>query len=172
MSPISLCAVEVAILRWPAEEGCRKQLAERGTPRLLLVEADRLPPPTDCMEDWVDATAGEDEIRARVSALEERWRIHNPAMPELDANGLLRFRGAWVALTPVESRLAKLLLDRMGTVVGREAIIRAGWRDDEPARNVLDVHILRLRRRLAPLGLGIKTFRGRGYLMEEEEIPQ
>ena len=172
MGRISCLAVDVAILRWPAEEGCREPLAQKGVPRLLLVEGDGCPPPTDCMEDWVDATAGEDEIRARVSALEERWRTHNPAMPELDADGLLRFRGAWVALTPVESRLAKVLLDHMGTVVSREAILRAGWREGEPARNVLDVHILRLRRRMAPLGLAIKTFRGRGYLMEEEEIPR
>jgi DNA-binding response OmpR family regulator len=123
------------------------------------------------MEDWIHLGASDEEIAARVKALEQRWRMHHPAMPELDADGLLRFRGAWVALTPVESRLAKVLLDRMGTVVSRQAILRAGWREGEPARNVLDVHILRLRRRMAPLGLSIKTFRGRGYLMEEE-IPQ
>jgi len=32
---------------------------------------------------------------------------------------------------------------------------------------VLDVHIVRLRRRLAPLGLVIRTVRSRGYLLEE-----
>jgi DNA-binding response OmpR family regulator len=32
---------------------------------------------------------------------------------------------------------------------------------------VLDVHVVRLRRRIAPLGLAIRTVRSRGYLLEE-----
>ncbi len=36
-----------------------------------------------------------------------------------------------------------------------------------PGRNVLDVHIVRLRRRLAPLELVIRTVRSRGYLLED-----
>lgn len=140
-----------------------------GAPRLLLVEGGERPPPTDCLEDWIEASASSDEVSARVEALEQRWRSHNPASPELDAEGLLRFRGAWVALTPVEAKVARVLLERLSTVVSRDAIVRAVWKDEPPARNVLDVHILRLRRRVAPLGLAIRTFRGRGYLMEEEE---
>ena len=35
-----------------------------------------------------------------------------------------------------------------------------------PGRNALDVHVLRLRRRIAPLALSIKTVRSRGYLLE------
>src|SRR5205823_996442 len=33
--------------------------------------------------------------------------------------------------------------------------------------SALDVHVLRLRRRLAPLGLEIRTVRSRGYLLQE-----
>ena len=35
-----------------------------------------------------------------------------------------------------------------------------------PGRNALDVHVLRLRRRLSPLRLAIRTVRSRGYLLE------
>jgi DNA-binding response OmpR family regulator len=35
-----------------------------------------------------------------------------------------------------------------------------------PTRNALDVHVLRLRRRIAPLGLEIRTVRARGYLLQ------
>ena len=51
-------------------------------------------------------------------------------------------------------------------VVSRDALARAGWPEGAPGRNALDVHVLRLRRRLAPLGLAIRTVRSRGYLLE------
>ena len=41
-----------------------------------------------------------------------------------------------------------------------------------PTRNALDVHVLRLRRRLAPLGLEIRTVRSRGYLLQESRSAQ
>ena len=41
-----------------------------------------------------------------------------------------------------------------------------------PGRNVLDVHVLRLRRRLAPLGLAIRTVRSRGYMLEQATISE
>ena len=39
-----------------------------------------------------------------------------------------------------------------------------------PTRNALDVHVLRLRRRIAPLGLEIRTVRSRGYLMQTAQM--
>jgi DNA-binding response OmpR family regulator len=58
------------------------------------------------------------------------------------------------------------LLERMDAVVSREQLARAGWPRGAPGRNALDVHMLRLRRRIAPIGLAIKTVRSRGYLLE------
>ena len=40
------------------------------------------------------------------------------------------------------------------------------WPTGVPTRNALDVHVLRLRRRIAPLGLEIRTVRARGYLLQ------
>ena len=59
-----------------------------------------------------------------------------------------------------------MLLDRMGAVVSRDALARAGWPDGAPGRNALDVHVLRLRRRLSAVHLVIRTVRSRGYLLE------
>src|SRR3546814_10684067 len=56
-----------------------------------------------------------------------------------------------VSLPPVEARLTAALLDRYGAVVSRDALARAGWPNGSPGRNALDVHVLRLRRRVAPL---------------------
>jgi DNA-binding response OmpR family regulator len=69
-------------------------------------------------------------------------------------------------LPPVEARLTSALLARYGAVVAREALGRAGWPEGAPGRNALDVHMLRLRRRLSPLSLAIRTVRSRGYLLE------
>ena len=60
------------------------------------------------------------------------------------------------------------LVGRFGAVVSRDQLARAGWPEGAPGRNALDVHVLRLRRRISPLGLAIKTVRSRGYLLEPD----
>ena len=47
---------------------------------------------------------------------------------------------------------------------------RRAWPNGAPTRNALDVHILRLRRRIAPLGLEVRTVRSRGYLLQVSTI--
>jgi DNA-binding winged helix-turn-helix (wHTH) protein len=71
-----------------------------------------------------------------------------------------------VSLPPVGARITRALVDRLGGVVARDELARSGWPDGAPGRNALDVHVLRLRRRLATVGLAIRTVRSRGYLME------
>ena len=166
------------MLRWPEEEARRTRISLAGEPRLLLVPAGEDPPPVgDCLEDWIRVPAAEDEVRARVDALAVRSQAHHatngqngdaaaPVGPVLDDFGVLRVNGAWVALPPLEARLAEALLERLGAVTSRELLIRAGWPGGAPGRNALDVHVLRLRRRLGTVGLAIRTVRSRGYLME------
>ena len=167
--------MDVVLVRWPAEAERRARLREAGTPRLLLVEDGPPPAPTDCLEDWIRVPADDADVRARLEAVTARLGHHAAADvvgPDLDADGVLRFAGSWVSLPPVEARLTTALVDRFGAVVGREALSRAGWPDGAPGRNALDVHVLRLRRRLARVGLSIKTVRSRGYLLEAADRRQ
>lgn len=161
--------MQVELVRWPTEETRLSEMRRDGAPRLVLVPEGVAPPLTaDVLEDWIRLPATDDDIRSRVRVLEDRVRgIDDPRAPDLDENGLLRMSGKWVSLPPVEHRLMIALLDRYRAVVSREALARAGWPDGIPGRNVLDVHIVRLRRRLAPLGLVIRTVRSRGYLLED-----
>ena len=162
----------VTLLRWPEESALREKLRLSGGARLLLVPEDHQPPvAADCLEDWIRTPAAEIDIRARMEALAARSAVHDvgpphPAMPELDGHGVLRYGGQWVALPPLESRITGVLLARFGAVASRDALLKAGWPIDAPGRNALDVHVLRLRRRLTPLDLVIRTVRSRGYLME------
>ncbi|MGH9182566.1 MAG: winged helix-turn-helix domain-containing protein [Acidimicrobiales bacterium] len=165
--------MEVAVLRWPSQRHRRGRLRRQRHPRLLLVEGGSPPPePSDCLEDWIRVPADEADVRARVEALEVRARHHRPPAPVLDNDGVLRVGEAWVALPPVEARLAAALVARMGTVAPRETLGRVGWPEGLPDRNALDVHVMRLRRRLGPLGLAIRTVRSRGYLLERSDTCQ
>lgn len=176
-------AVDVVLVRWPAERGRRAELNELGVPRLLLVEDGHHPPPPESViEDWIRVPASEVDMRVRIDTLQSRTapdgdgagsrngkgRGSAEEPPSLDDDGVLRAQGAWVAVPPVEARLLRALVDRFGTVVSRETLSRAGWPERSPDRNVLDVHMLRLRRRVAPVGLAIRTVRSRGYLLESE----
>jgi len=159
--------VDVTLLAWPDEDERRRRLSLVGGPRLLLIaDGHPLPPVVDCLEDWIRVPAAEEEVRARVEALTVRMGAHSHLLPALDLHGVLRFGDRWTALPPLEARLTEALLNRFGTVASREALIKAGWPRGAPGRNALDVHVLRLRRRLAPLSLAIRTVRSRGYLLE------
>lgn len=159
--------MEITLLRWPDEAARRQRLSLAGGPRLLLLEDGAQPPSVlDCLEDWVRVPAAEEEVRARVHALSVRREAHNHDIPGIDGDGVLRFRGKWTSLPPLETRMTALLLSRFGAVVGRDALAKAGWPDGITGRNALDVHVLRLRRRLEPVGLVIRTVRSRGYLLE------
>ncbi|MCZ7527094.1 MAG: helix-turn-helix domain-containing protein [Acidimicrobiia bacterium] len=159
--------MDVVLVRWPEEQDRVERLRARGAPRLLLVGSEDLPPATaDCLEDWVRLPADDREVRVRVASLMARAESEHAVVPEIDRDGLLRFRGRWVALSPVEQALAGALVERFGTVVSREALAARAWADGAPTRNALDVHILRLRRRIAPLGLEVRTVRSRGYLLQ------
>jgi DNA-binding response OmpR family regulator len=160
--------VDVVLVRWPVEAVRRDELRKEGRPRLLLLE-DGVAPPTsgvDEVEDWIRVPAGEVDLRARVEGLRRRAEARVEPAPALDDDGVLRLGDRWVSLPPVEARLTAALLDRYGAVVSRDALARAGWPAGAPGRNALDVHMLRLRRRLSPLALAIRTVRSRGYLLE------
>ena len=161
--------MDVVLLSWPGEQVRRDALRDAHRPRLLLIEEEAAAPPVLCdeLEDWIRVPAPEGDLRARVEALRRRVELKQVPRPELDPHGVLRLDGAWVALAPVEARLAAVLVERYGAVVSREALARAGWPGGAPGRNALDVHMLRLRRRLAPLSLALRTVRSRGYLMEQ-----
>lgn len=168
----TVTGVDVVLLRWPFEHDRLDALRAAGHPRLLLLEHDAEPPvPVDDLEDWIRVPAGESDLRARVDGLRRRMQSRVDPAPALDDDGVLRLGDRWVSLPPVEARLTHALLGRYGAVVSRETLARAGWPAGAPGRNALDVHMLRLRRRLAPLQLAIRTVRSRGYLLERQAGP-
>lgn len=158
---------EVALIRWPDDQGRREEAREARTPRLLLVAPESAPPPVDDpLEDWVRLPAPDTDVRARMATLEAR--AAEVVLPSV-ADGVVRVGAEWVGLSPVEERLIDPLTERFGAVVSRDVLMRSAWPGDPPSRNALDVHVLRLRRRIEPLGLEIRTVRSRGYVLQAAE---
>ena len=146
-------------------------LAEERRPRLLLLDAGAEPPAADdCFEDWVVLPVEEHELASRTRALTARVARHQAIEPAVDASGVLRYGDRILVLPPVEARLAGALATRFGVVVRRDALANSGWPEGPPGRNALDVHLVRLRRRLAGIGLTLRTVRSRGYLLEAASI--
>lgn len=155
---------QVALIRWPDDEARLVEARGQGSPRLILVSPDADPPAVaDPLEDWVRLPAPDTDVRVRVETL--ATRAAEMSLPTV-ADGVLTYGESWVPVSPLEERLAAELCHRLGVVVSRQTLVRAAWPDDTPSRNALDVHVLRLRRRIEPLGLEIKTVRSRGYILQ------
>lgn len=162
--------MDVVLVRWPEESDRLGQLRAARVARLLIVAPRAsLPEPADCLEDWIRLPADDGDMRTRVASLAARMETHEHGTqrPELDDDGIIRFRGSWISLSPLERSVALPLVERFQAVVGRENLARHAWPNRAPTRNALDAHMLRLRRRLESIGLEIKTVRSRGYLLQE-----
>lgn len=134
---------------------------------MLLVEPGHAPPHvTDPFEDWVRLPAGQDEVDVRSAVVAARRDAFDS--PTLKA-GTLDFREASIALSPTQSALVTCLVERFGEVVLRRELLQwisATHAGSRPNRNVLDLHMARLRRKLEPVGLAIRTVWGTGYVLE------
>jgi DNA-binding winged helix-turn-helix (wHTH) protein len=158
-------AVPVALVHWPTEAAVRDRLAADGLPRLLLVNADAVPPDDfDDLEDWIRLPADERDVSVRVRALSERARrIVTP--PVLLDGWLLRFGGREAALSESEAAVVAHLLGHWGQLVPRDDLAgRLGQGRGGRAAGLDDV-VYRLRRRLRPLGLEIHAARARGLML-------
>ena len=160
-------AHDVVVLQWPEHAEEAQRLDRVGVAHLLLVEPDAAPPEIQsCVEDWVRLPTREDDVRARLMALRERARRH-PPVPTVDSDGQLSYRGSSVYLPRIEQRLVELLARRFGHIVTNPELL-AVW-PDGGAPGSLRVHISRLRKRLAPMGLAIESRQTTGYVMRERD---
>lgn len=162
---------DVHLLRWPAESTRRDHYQALGMLRLLVVEGG-VPAPvcSDIREDWVRAPVSDDDLRARIATLRAKAEAHR--LPQVDPHGLLRFGGRSTTVSRTETDLLECLVRQFGSLV-----LRATLRECLPerpggvSRNALDLHIMRMRRRIQPLGLAIRTVWGRGYVLEPMDSP-
>lgn len=157
----------VTVLDWPEAEAARQDLADRGGLRLLRIGPE-VPAPLviDPNEDWIRVPCSEEDIAARKRMLRARRQERSPRPPRVDQYDVLRVGGLRKPLGPVEARLMRSLLADPGEVVPRHELVEAGWDQATPTRNAVDLRVMRLRRRVEPFGVMIRTVRGRGYVVD------
>jgi two-component system response regulator TctD len=113
------------------------------------------------------------EFEARVRALVRRGQgLSNPILTcgplTLDpATGIVALDGRPLALRRRELTVLAALMPRAGKVVAKDRLIDEVFGFDEPvAPNALELYVARLRKKLEPAGVRIRTIRGLGYLLE------
>jgi two-component system phosphate regulon response regulator PhoB len=77
--------------------------------------------------------------------------------------------GKPVDLTPAEFCILSMLVQHKGSVVARQDLLRATGETDAIER-VVDVHITSIRHKLGEAGRLVRTSRGFGYYVDEEEL--
>ncbi len=115
------------------------------------------------------------ELEARVRALLRRFKPQASASVSFGALGFDRearratIDGEPIELSPREWELLDLLLTQRDKVVTKDEIAKAWDLDrNQGGPSSIEVYIHRLRRKLEPSGLSIRTVRGLGYLLESQ----
>src|SRR5688500_5509237 len=98
----------VRLVRWPEERQLLEQLRAQRVPRPLLAASAAAPVVEGCEEDWVRRPADDSDVRARMAAVAARSALHQP-LPRVGPDGRLRRADEWIALSPIEHRLAQAL---------------------------------------------------------------
>jgi two-component system copper resistance phosphate regulon response regulator CusR len=169
--------------RMPVMDGIDVVAAMRArnvaTPVLMLTARDT---PSDRIrgldagcDDYLVKPFDFQELLARLRALMRRppatlgVRLRAAALTIDPATRAASVSGTPVALTPTEYAIVELLVRRSPAVVSREAIAHHAWSDalDPIASNNIDVHVTRLRAKLAGAGVRLEAVRSVGYRLVE-----
>ncbi|MGO8887862.1 MAG: response regulator transcription factor [Streptosporangiaceae bacterium] len=172
---------EVAVLDWrmPAMSGLEvlQQMRREGlpTPVLMLTArdapADRVTGLDQGADDYLVKPFDFGELLARIRALQRRPRT--PPVAQLCLGDLVldpaardvRISGQRRAFTATEIGILEALLRRSPAVAQRRSIAQHVWGHEADAMgyNTIDVHLARLRAKLAGSRTRIETVRGIGY---------
>lgn len=70
-------------------------------------------------------------------------------------------------LTPREVAVLEVLLQKVGRLVNKRTLVEqvSNW-DEEPSDNAIEIVIHKVRKKLEPFGIRIRTVRGFGYMLE------
>ncbi|HMD53496.1 MAG TPA: response regulator transcription factor [Phycisphaerae bacterium] len=115
------------------------------------------------------------ELEARVRALIRRGQSGGGALIEcgelmFDTNGRRTFLNKQpLELSARELAVLEVLMLRSGRVVNKEQLLEKIYsEEDEVGANAIEVCVHRLRKKLEPAGVVVRTIRGLGYLLEKQ----
>ena len=156
-----------------------RRLRSRGGEQAVLVLtardalADRVHGLKLGADDYLSKPFAPEELSARVSALARRGRAirsrvieHGPLTIDLARKRAI-ISGKPIDLPQREHAILEYLFSNIDAIVGKDKIAGAvaSW-DEHISSNAIEVHISRLRAKLEPAGIRIRTVRGLGYIVE------
>jgi two-component system, OmpR family, response regulator len=172
---------EVVVLDWrmPRLSGLdlvqKLRRAGAGIPVLMLTArdtpADRITGLDAGADDYLVKPFDFGELLARLRALQRRPSVSQPPRMVIGevvldpATRQVLVRGQAPAMTGTEFGILEILMRRSPNVVDRRSIAQHVWDNEADAfgSNTIDVHLARLRAKLAGGGVRIETVRGVGY---------
>ncbi|GAB5438267.1 MAG: response regulator transcription factor [Falsiruegeria mediterranea] len=148
-----------------------------GTPVILLTArsetSDRVAGLDTGADDYLVKPFEMDELEARIRALSRRKDLDYGAQEVLGSVTFDRstrqvsVAGAALDIPRKELAVLECLAERRGRIVSKAQLIEHVYGVGADVEDsAIEPHVSRLRKRLAPHGVGIKTARGLGYLLE------
>ena len=173
-----LLVLDVMMPRVDGLDVCRILRSESDTPIIMLTarstEDDLLLGLDLGADDYMTKPFDLPELEARVRALIRRGQSGGAS--ELTHGDLVldtagrraTLSGEPLDLSARELGVLEVLMMRSGRVVNKEQLAEQlyGW-DEEVGPNAIEVYVHRLRKKLEPAGVSIRTIRGLGYLLEK-----
>jgi DNA-binding response OmpR family regulator len=178
--PFDVMVLDLMLPGMSGQDVCRKLRARSDrTPVLMLSALDSTDERVAGLrlgaDDYLAKPFDFDELVARLEALHRRargWSGSADSGGIIDCDGLVFDRqalsltvdGTPVDLSAKERDVLLLLMNGRGRVFSRERILNAVWGvNADPLTNIVDVYILRLRRKLGRHGARFTTVRHVGY---------
>jgi DNA-binding response OmpR family regulator len=178
VSQIDLVILDIGLPGVDGFSWLRKMRANGGQQSVLVLTArndvsDRVQGLTLGADDYLPKPYATEELLARVYALARRGRAlksriieHGPLTIDLDKKRAM-LSGKPLDLPQREHAILEYLFSNVEAIVGKDKIAGAvaSW-NEEISANAIEVHMSRLRSKLDPSGIKIRTIRGLGYLVE------
>lgn len=95
----------------------------------------------------------------------QRHVVFGSVTLDLDRQTLMLLGGYEESLSPKETQLLRLFMERPGQRVNRSMIQKSVWRGAVVSHRTVDSHISRLRKRVSNLGLEIENFYGGDFML-------
>jgi two-component system, OmpR family, response regulator TctD len=124
-------------------------------------------------DDYLAKPYALSELEARIRALVRRAQgvarneVRTGALSYELAGRTFRIAGEPLELTPRERAVLEMLVTRTGTPISKKALSdHIVGLDNSVSIEAIEVYIHRLRKKLEPSGVQIRTLRGLGYILE------